>query len=115
MLKFFIGYISSFFISKYLKRLARSGMKDASVISVADPDVGPHGSPLILVGWDLDPDTIVQKCPTKIGKSEEISCFEEPVFFFQRAEGFLCSLDVLYGGLGITQLQFLNKNVFLLL
>jgi hypothetical protein len=29
-----------------------------------------------------------------------------------RAAGFLCSLDVLYGGLGIDKLQFLIKKLF---
>jgi hypothetical protein len=28
-----------------------------------------------------------------------------------RAEGFFCSLDVRYGGLGISKLQFLIKNI----
>jgi hypothetical protein len=58
-------------------------MKDASVISVADPDVGPHGFPLILVGWDLDPDQGVQKCCTRIEKKLEISWFEVLVFSFE--------------------------------
>ena len=29
-----------------------------------------------------------------------------------RAEGFSCSLDVLYGGLGISKMQFLIKKLF---
>jgi hypothetical protein len=29
-----------------------------------------------------------------------------------RADGFFCSLDVLYGGLGISKLQLLNKKDF---
>jgi hypothetical protein len=29
-----------------------------------------------------------------------------------RAEGFFCSLDVLYGGLGIGKLSFLIKKIF---
>ncbi len=28
------------------------------------------------------------------------------------AEGFFCSLNVLYGDLGISKLQFLNKKIF---
>jgi hypothetical protein len=32
-------------------------------------------------------------------------------FSLLRAEGFSCSLDVLYGGLGISKLQFLNKKM----
>jgi hypothetical protein len=31
---------------------------------------------------------------------------------FLRAEGFSCSLDVLYGGLGISKLQFDQKRKF---
>jgi len=31
--------------------------------------------------------------------------------FFLRAEGFSCSLGVLYGGLGISKLQFLIKKI----
>jgi hypothetical protein len=30
-----------------------------------------------------------------------------------RAEGFSCSLDILYGGLGISKLQFLSAVIFL--
>jgi hypothetical protein len=46
-------------------------------------------------------------------KSTEFSCFEVLDVLFLRAEGFSCSLGVLYGGLGISKLQFLikkNKN-----
>ena len=32
-------------------------------------------------------------------------------FFLLRAEGFYCSLVVLYGGLGISKLQFLIKKI----
>jgi hypothetical protein len=30
-----------------------------------------------------------------------------------RAEGFSCSLDVLYGGIGISQLQYLTIKIYL--
>jgi hypothetical protein len=33
------------------------------------------------------------------------------IFMFLRAEGFSCSLSVLYGGLGISKLQFLIKKI----
>jgi hypothetical protein len=33
--------------------------------------------------------------------------FGSAVYFLLRAESFSCSLDVLYGGLGISKLQFL--------
>ncbi len=57
-----------------------------------------------------DPDPEGQKCPTKIEKRTEISCSEVLDALFRRLnEGFLCSLDILYGGLGISKLQFLFK------
>jgi hypothetical protein len=43
------------------------------------------------------------KKSTKIGRSSEISCFEVLDVPLLRAEGFSCSLDVLYGGLGISR------------
>jgi hypothetical protein len=47
--------------------------------------------------WDPDP---------------EISCFEVVDVLFFRAEGFSCSLDGLYGGLGMSKLQyFYQKNI----
>ncbi len=46
-----------------------------------------------------------QKRPTKI------SCFGELDFLFWGAEDLSCSLDVLYGGLGISELQFLIKKI----
>jgi hypothetical protein len=61
---------------------------------------------------DLDPDPVGQKGPTKIGKNLEFSCFEVMDVLFLRAEGFFCSLEVLYGGLGIGELQFLIKIFF---
>jgi hypothetical protein len=51
----------------------------------------------------LDPD------PDPGGR--EISCFDRSAeCYVLRAEGFSCSLGVLYGGLGISKLQFLIKN-----
>ncbi len=51
----------------------------------------------------VDPDPGEQKLPTKI----DLKNF--------RAEGFSCSLDVLYGGLGIRKLSFLifEQEIFL--
>jgi hypothetical protein len=48
--------------------------------------------------------------PTNIEKSKEFSCFVTAGCSFLRAEGFSCSLCVLYGGLGITKLQFFIKK-----
>jgi hypothetical protein len=50
---------------------------------------------------DLDPGG--KKLPTKTEKSTGCSLL--------RAEGFYCSLGVLYGGLGISKLQFLIKKI----
>jgi hypothetical protein len=36
---------------------------------------------------------------------------ESPECSLLRAEGFFCSLDVLYRGLGISKLQFLIKKI----
>jgi hypothetical protein len=52
-----------------------------------------------------------QKWPTKIEKNTEFSCFESAGGSLLRAEGFSCSLGVLYGGLGISKLQFLIKKI----
>jgi hypothetical protein len=41
--------------------------------------------------------------PKKLKKGEN--------FYLLRAEGFSCSLGVLYGGLGISKLQFLIKKI----
>jgi hypothetical protein len=38
-------------------------------------------------------------------------CFEVLDVFLLRAEGFSCSWGVLYGGLGISKLQFLFKKI----
>jgi hypothetical protein len=55
----------------------------------------------------LDSDQGGQKSPTKTEKSEEISCFVWCSLL--SAAGFSCSLDVLYGGFGITKYNFLSK------
>jgi hypothetical protein len=58
----------------------------------------------------VDPDTESgsgsrrAKMSHKNGKNLEISCFELLDFLFLSAEGFFCSLDFLYGGLGIVKL-----------
>ncbi len=49
--------------------------------------------------------------PANIEKSKEFSCFVTAGCSFLRAEGFSCSLCVLYGGLGITKLQFFIKKI----
>jgi hypothetical protein len=59
---------------------------------------------------DSDPDPGGQKLPTNIEKSKKIHVLKYWMFFFE-AEGFSCCLCALYGGLGITKLQFLSKNI----
>jgi hypothetical protein len=44
-------------------------------------------------------------------KSPEFSCFLSTGCSLLRAEGFSCSLGVLYGGLRISKLQFLIKEI----
>ncbi len=46
--------------------------------------------------------------PKKIEKKDRIFIFWSSLL---RAEGFSCSLGVLYGGLGISKLQFLIKKI----
>ncbi len=61
---------------------------------------------------DPDPDPGGQKWPTKIEKSPEFHVFKYGTgCSLLRAEGFSCSLGVLYGGLGIRKLQFLIKKI----
>ena len=58
---------------------------------------------------DPDPDPGGQKWPTKIEKSPEFHVFKYWMFSFE-GWGFSCSLGDLYGGLGISKLQFLIKK-----
>ncbi len=76
------------------------------------------------IGSGLDPDSIRSVDPypesgsrrakilTKIEKNWEISCFVSAGCSLLRAEGFFCSMDVLYGSLRIGKLQFLIKKIF---
>jgi len=66
---------------------------------VADPD--PH--------WEYGSESRRAKITHK---SEENSSFEVPDVLFLRDEDFCCSLDVPYGGLGISKLQFFKKFFF---
>ncbi len=59
---------------------------------------------------DLDPASGGQKWPSKIEKKYRIFIFWSAGCSLLRAEGFFCSLVVLYGGLGISKLQFLIKK-----
>ncbi len=59
---------------------------------------------------DPDPDPGGQKWPTKIEKSPEFHVFKYWMFSFE-GWGFSCSLGDLYGGLGISKLQFLIKKI----
>ncbi len=60
----------------------------------------------------LDADPGGQKWPTKIEKSEEISCFEvlDVLFWGLKASQFSWNMNVLHGGLGINKLKFLRKK-----
>ncbi len=60
---------------------------------------------------DPDPDPGGQKWPTKIEKKSRIFMFLSTGCSLLRAEGFSCSLGVLYGGLGKSKLQFLIKKI----
>jgi hypothetical protein len=60
---------------------------------------------------DPDPDPGGQKWPTKIEKNSTNFMFLSTGCSLLRAEGFSCSLGVLYGGLGISKLQFLIKKI----
>ncbi len=48
--------------------------------------------------------------PTKIGKRQEIASFQGLYAPICGAEGFSCSLDVLYAGLGQIVIIYLKKN-----
>jgi hypothetical protein len=56
---------------------------------------------------DPDPDPGSQTLPTNNEKEKKISCLNCSLL---RAEGFSCSLCVLYKGLGISKLLFLIKK-----
>ncbi len=58
-----------------------------------------------------DPDPGGQKWPQKTVKKDRIFIFWSAGCSLLRAEGFSCSLGVLYGGLGINKLQFLIKKI----
>ncbi len=73
--------------------------------SVVDPDPYLHWS-RIQEG---------KKLPTKIGKVNKFNFFLWAGCSILRAESFSCSLDVLYGGLGINKLQFvINIQLYFL-
>ncbi len=64
-----------------------------------DPDPDSMGS--------LDPDPGGQKLPTEIEKVKKVLSLKCSLL---RAEEFSCSLDDLYGSLGISKLQLLIKK-----
>jgi hypothetical protein len=88
------------------KKTRRSNLKQRTI--VADPD--PHGSTFISVSWiripNADPDPGGPKLPTEVKKIQLLKC----QMFSLRDEDFCCSLDFLYGGLGISKSQFLLKK-----
>ncbi len=53
-----------------------------------------------------------EKWSTKMEKKVKSFMFWSAGCSLVRAEGFNCRLDVLYGGLGISKLQFFIKNIF---
>jgi hypothetical protein len=60
---------------------------------------------------DQDPDPGGQKMTHKNRKKSRIFMFLSTGCYLLRAEGFSCSLGVLYGGLKISKLQFLIKKI----
>jgi hypothetical protein len=66
--------------------------------SVVDPNPDPHGSAFILDCW-------IRKMTHK---SEEISVFKMLDVTFLRYEDFSFSLNILFGGLRISNLEFLD-------
>ncbi len=85
-------------------------------MSWQEPKCCVSGSAFILVGWirirtgntDPDPYTGGQNDPQKWRKFK----FWRTGCFLLRDEDFSCSLGVLYGGLGISKLQFLIKKIW---
>jgi hypothetical protein len=49
-----------------------------------------------------DPDLLGQKLPTKTKQNKKFHVLKYWMFSFFEVKGFSCSLDVLYGGLGIS-------------
>ncbi len=82
---------------------------------VADPDPDLHGSALIWVAGSAYAFKLrirIRRAKmTKKYKKYRIFMFWSAGCFLLRAEGFSCSLGVLYGGLGISKLQFLIKKI----
>ncbi len=74
------------------------------------PDPDPHGSALI---WAVGSGSGSRrgKMIQKNRKKDRIFIFWSVGCSLLRAEGFSCSLGVLYGGLGISKLQFLIKKI----
>ncbi len=87
------------------------------------PDPDPHGSALIWVAGSGSRSAFklririqirIQECkndPQKLKKVQNFHVFLSTGCSLLRAEGFSCSLGVLYGGLGISKLQFLIKKI----
>jgi hypothetical protein len=81
------------------------------VARVSDPYPDPHGSAWIRINlscWIRIQEGINDH---KNRKKSRIFKFLSPGCSLLRAEGFSCSLGVLYGGLGISNLQFLIKKI----
>ncbi len=80
-----------------------SGSTTLNETRVSDPDPDPHGSALIWVAGSRTR----AKMTHKNRKKSWIFMFLSTGCSLLMAEGFSCSLGVLYGGLGISKLQFL--------
>ncbi len=78
----------------------------ALMTRVSDPD--PHGSALI---WVAGSGSRRAKMTHKNRIKSRIFMFLSTGCSHLRAESFSCSLGVLYGGLGISKLQFLIKKI----
>ncbi len=87
---------------------------------VSDPDPDLHGSALIWAVGSGSAYKLRIRIRIQEGKNDKKNRNKDRIFIFSnagcsllRAEGFSCSLGVLYGGLGISKLQFLIPVVLL--
>jgi hypothetical protein len=66
-----------------------------------------------LVGWIPIRIQEGKNDPQKKRKGKKFQVLKYRMFSFERAEGFSCSLDVLYGGLDICKSKFLIKKILI--
>ncbi len=77
----------------------------SDVARVSDPDSDPHSN------CGSGPGSRMAKMTHKNRKKSKIFLFLNTGCSLLRAEGFSCSLEIFYGGLGISELQFLIKKI----